>query len=148
MRLLAAGKVAQSGGRIRCMNERKEFLQYFRLAFVKLVEQLDTMTENEVLDGLLKVRAALSVYKEELAEEIGTMKARPVHRLPVAWPSQDANEALVYLGSDLAFFNSVDKLKTRAGAKAPLSRRHPFGHLEDALNERLELLRKLPGGNI
>jgi hypothetical protein len=130
------------------MNEREEFLQYFRSAFVKLVEQLDTMTESEVLDGLLKVRAARSVYKEYLAEGISTMKARPLQRLPVAWPSQDTNEALVYLGSELAFSNSVNKLRTRAGAKAPPGRRHPFGHLEDALNDRLELLRKLPGGNI
>ena len=129
------------------MNEREEFLQYFRSAFATLVEQLDTMTESQVMDCLLEVKAARNVYKEELAEGIQMMKAKPLQRLPIAWPAQDTKEASVYLGSELAFFNSVHQLRTRAGANALQGRRHPFGSLEDALNERLEWLRKRPGSN-
>jgi len=106
------------------------------------------MTESEVLDGLLEVKAARNVYTEELVEGIETMiQARPLERHRVAWASQDSHEALAYLGSNHAFFKSVNKLRTRAGAKALPGRRHPFGSLEDALNERLESLRKRPGGN-
>ena len=72
-----------AGANVCCMNEREEFLKYFRSAFARLAEQLDTRTESEVLDGLLKVRAARSVYKEELTERIETMKARHLQRRQV-----------------------------------------------------------------
>jgi hypothetical protein len=130
------------------MNEREEFLQHFRSVFVTIVERLDTMTESQVLDGLLEVKAARSVYKEALTDGIEAMsQARPLERPRFDWAPHDTQEALVHFGSVQSFFSSVHKLKTRAGARALPGRRHPFGSLEDALNERLGSLRKRPGGN-
>jgi hypothetical protein len=130
------------------MNEREEFLQYFRLVFINIVEQLDTMSESQVLDGLLEVRAARNIWKEELAERFlaerfeEMIQAGPRERLRVASANGDTREQLAHLVSIQAFFTSVNKLRSRAGPNAvPLGSRS-FDLLEEALNERLESLRK------
>jgi hypothetical protein len=127
------------------MNEREEFLQYFRPVFISMVERLDTMTESQVLDGLLEVRAARNLWKEELAERFEEMiQTGPGERPRVAWTEGDTREQLAHLVSIQAFFNSVNKLRSRVGPKAPPLGSRSFDLLEDALNERLESLRKGP----
>ena len=129
------------------MNEREDFLQYFRPVFIEMVERLETMTEAQVLDGLLEVKAARSIYKEEFTERIKELvNAEFGERPRVALTGQATREELAYLGSIQAFFNSVNKLNSRAGANV-----RPLGalpsaidSLEGALNERLESLRKGP----
>ena len=125
------------------MNEREEFLQYFRPVFISMVERLDTMTESQVLAGLLEVRAARNVWKEELAERFEEMiQTGPPERPRVAWAKGDTRELLAHLVSIQPFFNSVNKLRSRVGPKAPPLGSRSFDLLEDALNERLESLRK------
>lgn len=134
--------------RIRSMNEREEFLQNFRSAFIKMVERLDTMTESQVLDGILLVKASRNIYKEELSEQVGAMnQARLRERPQVPWATRETREALADPGSMHAFSFSVHKLRSRAGAKAPLGTHNPFNALEAALKERLESLRERPSGN-
>jgi hypothetical protein len=52
------------------MNEREDFLQHFRPVFIETVERLDTMTETQVLDGLLEVKAARRIWKEKSTKRI------------------------------------------------------------------------------
>jgi hypothetical protein len=52
------------------MNEREDFLQHFRPVFIEMVERLDTTTETQVLDGLLEVKAARRIWKEEFTKRI------------------------------------------------------------------------------
>jgi hypothetical protein len=140
------------------MNEREDFLQHFRPVFIEMVERLETMTEAQVLDGLLEVKAARSIWKEEFTERIKELiNAEPRGRPRVALAGQATREELIsaqnaqsaYPGSIQAFFNSANKLNSRAGAKV-----RPLGalpsaidSLEDALNERLESLRKRPNSD-
>ena len=132
------------------MNEREDFLQYFRPVFIEMVERLETMTEAQVLDGLLEVKAARSIYKEEFTERIKELfNAEFRERSRVALTGQVTREELAYLGSIQAFFISVNKINSRAGAKV-----RPLGalpsaidSLEGALNERLESLRKGPNSD-
>jgi hypothetical protein len=140
------------------MNEREDFLQHFRPVFIGMVERLETMTEAQVLDCLLEVKAARGIWKEEFAERIEELiNAEPPGRPRVPLAGQATREELIraqraqldYLGSIQAFFNSVNKLNSRAGANA-----RPLGalpsaidSLEDALNERLESLRKRPNSD-
>lgn len=110
-----------------------------------MVERLDTMTETQVLDGLLEVKAVRSIWKEEFTVRIKELiKAVSRERPQVRSAGQATREELAYLGSIQAFFESVNKLNSRSGAKV-----RPLGalpsaidSLEDAFNERLELLRK------
>ena len=130
------------------MNEREEFLQYFRPVFINIVERLDTMTESQVLAGLLEVRAARNVWKEELTERFEEMiQTGPGERPRVAWAMGDTREQLAHLVSIQAFFNSVNKLRSRVGPKAPPLGSRSFDLLEDALNERLESLRRGPSSD-
>jgi hypothetical protein len=127
------------------MNEREEFLQFFRLAFVNIVERLDTMTERQVLDRLLEVRAARDIWKEELAERFEEiLKAEPGERPRVALAKEGTREQFDHLVSIQAFFNSVNELRSRVGPKAPPLGSRSFDLLEDALKERLDSLRKEP----
>jgi hypothetical protein len=135
------------------MNEREDFLQRFRPVFIDMVERLETMTESQVLDGLLEVKAARSIWKEEFAERINELvNAEPRGRPGVPLAGQVARKELIsmqraqvdYLGSIQAFVNSVSKLNSRVGAKV-----RPLGalpsaidSLEDALKERLESLKE------
>jgi len=134
------------------MNEREDFLQHFRPVFMEMVERLETMTETQVLDGLLEVKAARSIWKQEFAERIEEFNnAAPPGRRRVTLAEQATREELThaqlaYLASIQAFFNSVIKLNSRPGAKV-----RPLGalpsaldSLEDALKERLEWLRRRP----
>lgn len=131
------------------MNEREEFLQYFRPVFTKLVERLETMSEAEVLESLLEVKAAQSIYGEELRERLAeTIRARPRAQTHAGWTGRVTREELSELASIQTFFNSVEKLKAKAAAKArPVGRRSHFGLLEDALNERLKLLQSGQSGD-
>jgi hypothetical protein len=140
------------------MNEREDFLQHFRPVFIEMVERLDMMTETQVLDGLLEVKIARTIWKEKFTERIQELiDAEPRARPRVVLAGQATREELIsaqraqlaYLGSLQAFFNSANKLNSRAGAKL-----RPMGalpsaidSLEDALNERLESLRKGPNSN-
>jgi len=45
------------------MNEREDFLQHFRPVFIEKVERLETMTEAQVLDGLLEVKPRVAFGK-------------------------------------------------------------------------------------
>lgn len=130
------------------MNEREQFLQSFRPAFINIVERLDTMTESQVLDGLLQVRAARNIWKEELADRFDEMtQAGPWERPRVALAKGGTGEQFAHLVSIQAFFNSVDKLRSRAGPKAPPLGSRSFDLLEDALNMRLETLRNGPSND-
>ncbi len=101
------------------MNEREEFLQNFRPVFIEMVDRFETMTESQVLDGLLKVKVERGIYKEEFTHRIEEMmNAEPRERPRVAWDGRVAREDLAYLASIQAFFNSVNKLRLRR-AKAP-----------------------------
>jgi hypothetical protein len=116
------------------------------------------MTETQVLDGLLEVRAARSIWKDEFTDRIKELiSAEPRGRHRGALAGQATREELIiaqraqlaYLGSIQAFFNSVNKLNSRSGAKV-----RPLGalpsaidSLEDALIERLESLRERPNSD-
>jgi hypothetical protein len=136
---------------MRCMNEREEFLRHFTSVFMKMVERLDTMTESQVLNGLLEVEAARRIWKEEFAERIGALiQADDVERPRAALPARDTREEFAYLSSMHAIFNSANKLnelRLRVGAKTQPLGTMPFGALQDALNERLESLRRGPSGD-
>ena len=127
------------------MNEREEFLHYFRPVFIKMVDRLETMTESEVLDGLVEVRAARKAYKEEFDRRIEAMiQAGPRPR--VEQGGRDIREALLDLVSTQPFLDSLKKMRLKAGAKPRSgSGISPFDSLENALNDRLESLRKSPG---
>lgn len=130
------------------MDERQEFLTYFRSEFIKMVDRLDTMTESQVLDGISEVRTARSIWKEKITERIGEMiHAEPRERPKVAGGMPYAREEIAFLISFQAFFNSVNKLRLRAGAEAPPLGGPGFDLFENALNERLELLRKGPSND-
>jgi hypothetical protein len=135
---------------MRSMNEREEFLQHFMSVFVIMVERLDTMTESQVLDAILEVKAARRIWKEEFTERIdGLTQADHAERPPAALPGRYTREEFAYLRSTYSIFNSVNKLnelRFRAGAKAVPLGALPFGALEDALNERLGSLRNRPSG--
>lgn len=133
------------------MNEREEFLRHFMSVFVEMVERLDRMTESQVLDALVEVQAARRIWKEELAERIGTlMHADDAERPRAALPGRGADEEFAYLSSIQSIFNSANKLnesRLRAGAKAVPLGALPFGALEDALNERLGSFRNGASGD-
>jgi hypothetical protein len=130
------------------MNEREEFLQYFKSVFTNMVERMETMTETQVLDGLREVKAARNIYEEEFAERMEAMIQTEVRERPrrVVKAARNIGEALAYLRSIQPFFNSVNKLRSQLGAKARSggSPRCLFDSLEDALKNRLETLRKRP----
>ena len=140
------------------MNEREDFLQHFGPVFIEMVERLETMTESQVVDGLLEVKRARGIWKEEFTERIKVLiNAEARERPRIVLAGQATREELIsaqraqlaYLGSIQAFFNSVNKLISRVGEKV-----RPLGglpsaidSLEDALNERLESLRKRPNSD-
>jgi len=127
------------------MNERREFLTFFRSEFIKMVDRLDTMTESQVLDGISEVRVARTIWKEEITERIGEMiHAEPRERPKVAGGIPYTREEMEFLISVQAFVNSVNKLRLRAGAKAPPLGGPGFDLLENALNDRLKSLREGP----
>ena len=128
------------------MNEREEFLQSFRSAFVQMAERLDTMTESQVLEGILQVKAARRIYEKEFAARMEALaQAAPPERPRVAWAAPEMYEALVSFASMQAFFDSAKKLRLQAGGKHRARATSPFDSLEDALHDRLELLRNGPG---
>jgi hypothetical protein len=133
------------------MNEGEEFLQNFRSVFVNMVEQLDTMTESQVLRGILEVKAARRIWKREFTERMGALiQSGSAERPRTALAEQGTHEEFAHLSSIQAIFNATNKLselRLRAGAKALPLGALPFGALEDALNERLESLRKRPSGD-
>lgn len=127
------------------MDERQEFLKYFRSEFIKMVERLDTMTESQVLDGIAEVRAARTLWKEEVTERVAEVThSEPQKRPKVAGDMPHDREQIEYLISIQAFFSSVNKLRMRTGAKAPPLGGPGFDLLENALNKRLELLKSGP----
>jgi deoxyadenosine/deoxycytidine kinase len=134
------------------MNERAEFLQYFRSVFIKMVDRLESMTEAEVLDGLLQVNAARSIYKEEFFERIKAIQTEPRERHRVTGAGRNTLDVFAYLSSIAVFVHSVNKLRSRVGERARPVEQHVytkhapslFDSLEVALNERLETLRRRP----
>jgi hypothetical protein len=136
------------------MNERAEFLQHFRAEFIKIVDRLESMTETEVLDGLLQVKAARNIYKAELSERIKAIQTEPRERHRVAGVPLSLRDELAHLSSIQVFSNSVNKLRSQVGKTAhPVASPyvfHPhsvFDPLEVALNERLEELRRRPSSD-
>lgn len=133
---------------MRSMNEREQFLHQFGSVFTNMVERLDTMTESQVLNGIQEVQAARRIWKEEFAERIGALvEADSTQRPRAALPTSGTREQLAHLISIQTIVNSANKLnelRLRAGAKGLPLGTLPFGALEDALNERLEWLRKKP----
>lgn len=137
------------------MNERTEFLQYFRNVFVTMVDRLEAMTETEVLNGLLQVKIAREVYREEFLERIQAIQAEPPQRLRAAGAPQNTLDAFAYLSSIHVFVNSLNKLKSHVGQSAGPRDKHVytgparsiFGSLEVALNDRLETLRRKPSNS-
>lgn len=112
-----------------------------------MVDRLDTMTESQVVDGISQVRAARQTWNEEITERIGEMiHAEPPERSKVAVGMPYTREETEFLISFQTFFNSVNKLRLRVGAKVPLGG-PGFDLLEDALNERLKSLREGPSGD-
>ncbi len=136
---------------MRSMNEREVFLQNFRSEFITMVEQIDTMTESQVLNRILEVKAARRIWETEIAERIAALiqsgdDARP--RSPL--PKRDTREEFAVLSSMQALSNATNKLRElrlRAGAKVRPVGTLPFGALEDALHDRLESLRHRQGGD-
>jgi hypothetical protein len=106
------------------------------------------MTESQLLDRRLEVRAARNIWKEELAERFEVMiKTEPRERPRVALAKEGTPEQFAHLVCIQAFFNSVNKLRSRMGPKElPLGSRS-FDLLENALKERLKSLRKEPSGD-
>jgi hypothetical protein len=126
------------------MNDREKFLRHFKSVFTDIVERLETMTEGQVLDCLLEVKAARNIYKEEFSDRIDAMVQTQPRSLV---GGEGARDVLGFLGSNQVFFNSVEKLRSQARAKARSggSSHCFFDSLEDALNDRLEALRNGPG---
>ena len=130
------------------MNERAEFLQNFRTVFIRMVDRLESMTEAEVLDGLLQVKAARNMYKEEFFEQVKAIQIEPRVR-------RNALDEFAYLSSVQVFVSSVNKLRSRAAERTRLvdqrvytvSARSVFDSLEVALNERLDALRRGPSSD-
>lgn len=134
------------------MNEREDFLRHFVPVFSNMVERLDTMTESQILDGLVEVRTARKVYEEEFAERIEEGLRPGFRTLPqVAMAKGYSREQLVDLFSVQTSFqalvDSLKKLRSRAGARTRSGGTSPFDPLENALNERLESLRKMRGSD-
>ena len=133
------------------MNPREEFLHNFRSVFISMVERLETMTESQVLDGILEVKAARSIYEKEFAERLGTViHSGPSEGPRRTWATPVPREELASLAALQELFNSVNRLnelRSRVGAKARPLGTLPFGALEDALNARLESLRKRPSAD-
>jgi hypothetical protein len=96
------------------------------------------------------VKVARRIYKEEFTERIKELvNAEPWERPRVALTGQATREELAYFGSIQAFFNSVNKLNSQVGGKVRRLGALPSAvdSLEDALNERLESLRKGPNSD-
>lgn len=131
------------------MNEREEFLRYFGPVFINLVERLDTMTEDQVLESLHEVKTARKVWAEEFARRIEEMtqpgpRERPEVELALGYTREQVDYLASIQTSFQSFLNSRKKLRSRAGAKSRSGGASPDDSLEDALNERLDLLRKRP----
>jgi hypothetical protein len=137
------------------MNERAQFLQYFRSEFIKVVDRLESMTETEVLDGLSQVKAARNIYKEEFSKRIEAIQTEPSERHRVAGGTRNLRDEFAYLSSIHVFVNSLNKLRSQVAERArPVGQHgyavHPysvFDPLEAALNERLEALRRRPSSD-
>jgi hypothetical protein len=140
-------------GTICRMNERAEFLEYFRSVFIKMVDRLESMTEIEVLDGLQQVEAARNIYKAEFFERIETIRTEPRERHRVAGARRNTLDDFAYLSSIAVFVNSLHKLRSQVGKRvhpvsSPSAANYTvcspclFDDLEVALNERLEALRR------
>jgi hypothetical protein len=142
-------------GTMSRMNERTEFLRYFRSEFIQMVDRLGSMTETEVLDGLSRVKVARNIYKEEFSERIKAIQTEPRERHRVAGVPRNPRDEFAYLSSIHVFVNSLNKLRTRMAESArpdslQLYAVHPysvFGPLEAALNERLGELRRRPSSD-
>jgi len=125
------------------MNEREEFLQVFRSAFIKMVERLDSMTESQVLEGIAAVKAARNLYKKELAERFEAItRAGSQERSRIAWAGGGTREEFAGLVSLQAMSHSLQQLQSRAGGRVRPFGTLPFDDLEAALHGRLEELRK------
>ncbi|HMF92628.1 MAG TPA: hypothetical protein VKL40_18435 [Candidatus Angelobacter sp.] len=130
------------------MNEREEFLLYFQSAFAKMVDRIPAMTETEVLDGLRELQAARNIYHEELVERFKTMTEAEAPGGEVkAAPSTTSLGFFVpsfIRKSQQDFSNSIDRLRSLLGATARTGGSPPslFDTLEDALNQRLDTLRR------
>jgi hypothetical protein len=113
-----------------------------------MVDRLESMTEAEVLDGLLQVKAARNMYKEEFFEQVKAIQIEPRVR-------RNALDEFAYLSSIQVFVSSVNKLRSRAAERTRLvdqrvytvSARSVFDSLEVALNERLDALRRGPSSD-
>lgn len=129
------------------MNEREEFLRRFRSVFIQMVDRLDTMTEDQVLKGILEVKAARAIHTAELAARMAALiQAGPQQPAGATWTGRSTREELASLASIHTFYTSVQKLQSRAGAKVPTLGPLPFNALENALHERLDSLRNGPRG--
>jgi hypothetical protein len=134
------------------MNEREEFLQYFQSVFPRMAERIQTMTESQVLDGLSEVKAARDIYVAELAERFKTMTESQSpggpHEVKAARDffqrEQAFRKSIGKMKSWMAFFNSVEGLRSQQGAGAHAGGSPPalFDTIEEALNQRLETLRR------
>jgi hypothetical protein len=130
------------------MNEREEFLRQFRSDFINMVDRLESMTESQVLNGILEVKAARRVWEREVAERISALvQAGPSARPRGTLPTQGTREEFAVLSSMQAVYNATNKLnelRMRAGAKVRPVGTLPFAALEDALHDRLASLRNGP----
>jgi len=133
------------------MNEREEFLKYIQSVFAGMADRIQTMTESQVLHGLREVKTARQIYKDELVERFKSMtdaegldtpfRVKAVRRTY----SQDADalNLIKKWRTDSAFHISVQKLRSRLSSTATGgSPPSLFDTLEDALNQRLETLRR------
>jgi hypothetical protein len=119
------------------MNEREEFLQYFQSILARMVEKIETMTESQALDGLREVKAARNIYDEELAERIQTMTDTEVPEGPREVRPRETSVAWSWPFSMLLTLRSHLSSTARYGSPPSL-----LDTIEDALNKRLETLRR------
>lgn len=72
------------------------------------------------MDGVAQVRATPTIHKEDITERIAEMtRVEPQERPHAAMVNGYMREQMVHLVSVQAFFNSVNNLRVRAGAKEP-----------------------------
>jgi hypothetical protein len=113
-----------------------------------MVDRLETMTEDQVLRGLQEVGSARKVWAEEFAQRLEELPQPGPWELPRMRTSPGyTREQLDDLASTQIFFqthlNSLKNLRSQARTRTRSGGISPFDPLEDALNERLESLRKL-----
>lgn len=103
------------------MNERDKFIQSFYSRIAAVVDRISTMTEAQVLAILRSITASRNTHKEMLTF---------LNSVALV-PSQDPDDEINKLRSQLSSETRSDD-----------SGLDPMDYIEDALNKRLERLRK------